>query len=162
MLSCGVKKTAEEKRTREQAANRKWYAAHSDKAKANSRAWRAKNKDKVKAYNVAWYAERHNRKELSAFNRKAYRSYRRAHHINKKFGMSTEQYEAMVATQNGHCALCPQVDLAEKRLAVDHDHKTGKVRALLCDRCNRGIGFFDEVSKRLRAAADYLDAHNLT
>jgi len=174
-----MKKTADEKREysrlyaaerrkdpacreRERASNRKWGAANREKVNAKARAWRAENKDKVKAYNVAWYAERHNRNELSRFNRIAYRSHRRAHHINKKFGLSTEQYESMVVAQKGQCALCPQVDLPEKRLAIDHDHKTGKIRALLCDRCNRGIGFFDEEPKRLRAAAEYIETHNLT
>jgi hypothetical protein len=46
-----------------------------------------------------------------------------------------------------------------KRLAVDHDHNTGKIRALLCDRCNRGIGYFNEDPALIRESADYLEWH---
>lgn len=136
---------------------KRWQAANREKTRAASRAWRAANPEQVKANNEAWRA-RHTSEELSNRDREAYRRYRRALHINKKFGLSTEQYEAMLVVQNRCCALCPQPDLPAKRLAVDHDHKTGKIRALLCDRCNRGIGFFDEDPTRLRIAADYLEA----
>jgi hypothetical protein len=173
-----MKKTADEKREymrlymaerrktpegkeKSRDACRKWQAANRELSNAKARAWRAANPERVKANNAAWYAAR-SPEDLSAYNRKAYRQHRRAHHINKKFGLSTAQYDALLAAQNGCCVLCPQVDLPEKRLAVDHDHKTGKIRALLCDRCNRGIGFFDEIPERLRAAADYLESHDLT
>jgi hypothetical protein len=142
-------------------ASRKWRTANREASRAASQAWRERNPERVKAHNVAWRAAR-TPEELSERDREAYRRYRRAHHINKKFGLSTEQYSAMLAAQEGHCALCPHSDLPSKRLAVDHDHDTGKVRALLCDRCNRGIGLLDEDPVRLRAAADYLDKHSLT
>jgi Recombination endonuclease VII len=140
------------------AASRKWREANREKSAACSKAWRDNNPDRVKAHNVAWRAA-HTPEERSAYAADAYRRHRRAHHINKKFGLSTEQYDAMLATQNGCCALCPRSDFPEKRLAVDHDHKTGKIRALLCDRCNRGIGLLDEDITRLQAAIDYIKHH---
>jgi len=82
---------------------------------------------------------------LAEKDRKAYRRHRRAHHINKKFGLSTEQYETMLAAQGGHCVLCPQSDLPEKRLAVDHDHKTGQFRGLSCGRCNVSLGWYENL-----------------
>lgn len=54
----------------------------------------------------------------------------------KALGVSDEQYERLLAAQDGHCALCPSVPKT-RRLHVDHDHATGRVRGLLCHRCNR-------------------------
>ncbi len=54
----------------------------------------------------------------------------------KQLGVTDDQYERLLAAQGGHCALCPSTPKT-RRLAVDHDHKTGKVRGLLCHRCNR-------------------------
>src|SRR5580658_3622614 len=68
---------------------KRWYVANREKAKAYSRAWRAANPEQVKANNEAWRA-RHTSQELSERDSEAYRRYRRAHHINKKFGLSTE------------------------------------------------------------------------
>jgi hypothetical protein len=140
---------------------KKWQAANREKAKQLTREWRAANPEKNKASQIAW-RRRQGAKALSVRDKEAYRRYRRAHHINKKFGLSTEQYDAMLAAQGGHCAQCPWPDKPYKRLAVDHDHKTGRIRGLLCADCNRGIGLFGDDPARLRAAADYLDRHNLT
>lgn len=74
----------------------------------------------------------------------------------KVYGLSPEQYAALLALQGGRCAICRQRPKS-KRLAVDHDHKTGAVRGLLCGRCNHellGAGF-DSVDV-LAAAVDYL------
>ena len=80
----------------------------------------------------------------------------------KKFGITLEQYDEMLATQGGVCAVCkqPEAVAREQALAVDHDHQPGgRVRGLLCNRCNRALGFFRDDPALLRAAADYLEAH---
>ena len=71
--------------------------------------------------------------------------------------ITLDQFEELTAAQDGHCALCGRVP---KQLHVDHDHGTGRVRALLCSTCNTGLGKFGDDPARLRAAADYLDAHS--
>ncbi len=58
----------------------------------------------------------------------------------RKFGLSTERYQQMVAAQSGRCAICNQ----RRRLHVDHDHRTGKVRALLCNRCNSALAALED------------------
>ena len=70
--------------------------------------------------------------------------------------MTDERYDAMLANQGGVCAICGRVD-SKKRLSVDHDHKTGFVRGLLCWRCNRFIVTRHRDGWLLRRAADYLD-----
>jgi hypothetical protein len=58
-----------------------------------------------------------------------------------RYGIDRDRYEAMARAQAGACAICGE---EEKRLVVDHDHATGAVRELLCDRCNRLIGVLEE------------------
>lgn len=75
------------------------------------------------------------------------------------YGLSQERYEALLAAQDGRCAICRTDDWPGKdhRPHVDHCHETGRVRGLLCDFCNRGLGLFGDDPARLRAAADYLE-----
>jgi hypothetical protein len=68
----------------------------------------------------------------------------------------------MLYNQNGKCAICERIDSGKKTnkaFCVDHCHKTGKIRGLLCMPCNRSIGQFGDDSKTLRKAADYIDSH---
>ena len=55
-----------------------------------------------------------------------------------QLGVTPAEYARMLAAQNGHCALCPNTPKT-RRLSVDHDHRTGAVRGLLCYRCNRAL-----------------------
>lgn len=72
-----------------------------------------------------------------------------------RYGIDREEYERMAREQAGACMTCGQ---DEKRLVVDHNHRTGKVRDLLCDRCNRGVGVVEEPGELLRLMA-YLVRH---
>jgi hypothetical protein len=59
--------------------------------------------------------------------------------LTRKYGITVETYEIMLAEQEGKCRICG----TSERLCVDHDHDTGHVRGLLCPRCNIGMGFYD-------------------
>lgn len=72
------------------------------------------------------------------------------------FGIDIPEYERLLASQSGVCAICACVCPSGKRLAVDHCHATGKVRGLLCMRCNTGLGKFDDRIDLLEAAKSYL------
>jgi hypothetical protein len=92
-------------------------------------------------------------------NVKAYRGYK--HKLKVKYGMTFEEYEALLKAQNGVCAVCqrPETVVLKKqviRLAVDHSHSTGKVRGLLCRNCNAALGFLNDDILRFQAAIDYL------
>lgn len=79
----------------------------------------------------------------------------------KSFGITIEQYNAMLLNQKGRCALCgngPEYD--DKSFAVDHCHKTGKVRAILCRGCNVGIGNLRDDPELLIKAAEYIKIHS--
>jgi len=77
------------------------------------------------------------------------------------YGVTPDQYESMMLAQDGRCAICRSEDWPGKgnRPHVDHDHVTGQVRGLLCGKCNVALGNLDDDPARLRAAADYLEAH---
>lgn len=79
----------------------------------------------------------------------------------KQYGLTEEDYQALLQAQGGLCAICrqpPSGNGASKRnLVIDHDHDTGVVRGLLCDGCNRTLGIMGEDPQRLRAAATYLE-----
>jgi hypothetical protein len=78
--------------------------------------------------------------------------------LKMRYGTTPEEYEAMERAQDGVCAICYRPNPG-RRMAVDHDHRTGRVRGLLCDPCNLGIGKLGDNSDRLRAAAMYLDRY---
>jgi hypothetical protein len=77
--------------------------------------------------------------------------------IKRKYGLTPEQYDLIYVTQGGKCAICQIATGKTKKLAVDHDHKTGKVRGLLCSTCNRMIlGTLRDDITALQRAIDYL------
>ena len=76
---------------------------------------------------------------------------------NKKYGISDEFYEHLVSSHNGVCAICGGLSNDKYGLHVDHDHKSGVVRGLLCNLCNRGLGNFKDNPELLRNAIEYLN-----
>lgn len=82
--------------------------------------------------------------------------------LKTRYGLTPEEYDEMLKAQEGTCALCPAMIYSPGRpgnLAVDHDAETGRVRGLLCNQCNRGLGLLDHDPDRLIAAAMYLLKH---
>jgi hypothetical protein len=75
----------------------------------------------------------------------------------KLYGITKDQYDAMLAEQGGRCLLCFGINADGRRLSVDHNHKTGKVRGLLCSQCNTGIGLFRDNPELLRMAIQYIE-----
>lgn len=80
----------------------------------------------------------------------------------QRYGLSVEEYDALFAAQNGACAICQKPETASRQgkliqLPVDHCHTSGRVRGLLCLRCNRAIGLLGDDVGLLKAAIDYLE-----
>ena len=78
--------------------------------------------------------------------RKATRLNTHARMVEKTYGITGEQYWALYEAQGGRCAICRWASGKVKRLAVDHDHETGRVLGLLCGRCNVNRGFYGNES----------------
>lgn len=73
-------------------------------------------------------------------------------------GMTVANYDEMFAIQNGLCAICnmPENARGRKHLTVDHNHVTGEIRGLLCNRCNRATGYFGDDATLMASALRYL------
>jgi len=97
------------------------------------------------------------RRKVLAYNRA-----RRADPVNRakerarRHGISLQDLEAMSARQHGACAICKRK--RARSLAIDHCHATRKVRGLLCDNCNPGLGFFQDSPRLLQMAIEYMVA----
>ena len=81
---------------------------------------------------------------------------KRARKLEQKYGLSISEYDDLVDMQGGRCAVCGGEPGVEKSLCVDHCHETGKIRGLLCSRCNRCIGQLGDDTVLLVAATRYL------
>ena len=74
------------------------------------------------------------------------------YNLKQKYGISLEDFNLMKQSQNNSCKICRK----DKPLIVDHCHETGKIRGLLCSRCNSSIGLVDENIETLESAIEYL------
>jgi hypothetical protein len=83
----------------------------------------------------------------------------RKYSLKKNYGITLEEYFRLNAAQDGKCKICGKRNVCGRDLAVDHNHKTGKVRSLLCNRCNVGLENFDESIALLQTAIAYLEEH---
>jgi hypothetical protein len=94
-------------------------------------------------------------------NYATYRSPKRKHELKKAYGITPEEYELLLDLQLFVCAICGTKEPGGKGMfAVDHNHDTGDVRGLLCNRCNSGIGMLLEDVNLLQHAIDYLRLRN--
>lgn len=89
---------------------------------------------------------------------------KRKYELRTKFNLTPDQYQKMLEAQNGVCAICGKSEKMKmngvvKRLSVDHDHKTGTIRGLLCNSCNNGLGNYQDSPDLLTKAIDYLTSH---
>jgi Autographiviridae endonuclease VII len=122
-----------------------------ERRRAENRHWRAAHKDEL---------NQRNRTRFRTDPR--YRKRRRGYRFHR-YGMSGEDYDALVALQGGLCAICRRKPKRsrknhKRRLEVDHCHSTNKVRGLLCGNCNTTLGQCDDDTERLLAAIAYLVA----
>lgn len=75
------------------------------------------------------------------------------------YGLSEEDYQALIKKQDGRCVICRSQDPGRSKYwNVDHCHDSGKVRGLLCTTCNTGLGHFKDDAELLKAAVKYLEA----
>ena len=80
----------------------------------------------------------------------------RHYHLRGRYGIGAPEVAALIEAQRSLCAIC----LRKPAVQVDHDHKSGRVRGILCDGCNGALGAFDESEERIRRAIEYLERWN--
>lgn len=101
-----------------------------------------------------------NRAQINARQREVWAAEPRRwkhYRLKGKYGITIEQYDGMMAAQDGRCAICA-VPFSDTQPYVDHNHATGEIRGLLCGNCNNGLGRFKDDPRRLLGAVAYLDA----
>lgn len=76
--------------------------------------------------------------------------------VIRSYGLTQEDFESMKLAQGNKCAICGSTDWGRPSPSIDHDHKTGKVRGLLCNRCNRALGLAEDSPLLLIKMAKYL------
>ena len=140
--------------------------------------WRLHHREEIKKTNTQYYAEnylklREYRKQYKLKNKEKVRAqelqYRqqhpekiKEHDLLANHGITLKEYNILLSSQNNVCKICGKLETSKeknkkvKSLAVDHDHKTGKIRGLLCGKCNKGIGLFQDSIEILTNAICYL------
>ncbi len=131
---------------------RDWWKQYYQKNKKKWKQYYQKNKKKWKQRYED--AKKNDPEAVRAKNHSTYTRCR-SHLLEKRYGITVEQYEQMDREQGGLCKICRRPP-GKKRLHVDHDHKTGDVRGLLCSNCNRVLGLMEDREDWLRAAVRYL------
>lgn len=113
-------------------ASKRWVANNPEKSREKKRLWVENNAERLKENNRNWV-------------------------LKSKYGLTREDYDAMIAAQHGRCAICRSDNPGATVWNVDHCHRTGRVRGILCGSCNRALGLFNDDPQACRAAALYLE-----
>jgi hypothetical protein len=113
--------------------------------------WKAnpENREKAIAYQREWHQSRKDDPEFRRLRREA--------HVRYKYGIDQAEVERLIESQGGRCAICGgERNGPGKRLHIDHCHDTGKVRGMLCAKCNTAVGLLDNDPARAEQLARYL------
>lgn len=139
------------------SAKRRFYRENNpDKVKANKEKWYSNNKEHCKNKANKWLEDnrrKHNKSQLKWAHKNLDK--RRNIRLKYDYNITLEDYNSMQKAQNNSCAICGNID--DSRLHVDHCHNTNNVRGLLCGKCNRGLGMFDDSPETLHKAIKYLE-----
>lgn len=134
----------------QRAYKRQYYQKHKERKRTLAKQWNDDNAERKKATARRWYE---NNKEISLERS-------RKTNLRRKYGLTPEEVEQKLKSQNNQCGICHiTFDTTSKATSphVDHDHTTGKVRSLLCDFCNKALGFFRDDPNLCVKAASYLE-----
>ena len=118
------------------------------------RGWHKRNPEKVREHRRK-YLERHPEKVWQFSHAEDRKQSRAKWRLKNRYGLSLEEYAAMLLAQNNHCAIC-DANFSIEVPYVDHNHSTGKVRGILCATCNMGLGSYKDNVILLEKAISYL------
>jgi len=135
------KKHTEKVRMYHREYQKKYAQENKEKIAARKRKYIVEHPEKVKPYRQKYYQEH---KVRAADLR-----------LRRRFNISLEEADALLIKQQHKCPICKK-SLTETKRCVDHDHKNGEVRGILCRTCNAGLGQFMDDAKLLENAAQYL------
>jgi len=130
-----------------QAATKRWARNHPETVRAQRNAWAKRNKHRLRVYRKRGYACYTTERRMATYqrNKQNEKKIQRNCTLKRLYGIDETKYQEMLMEQNGVCAICSSPP-KRKSLAVDHDHRTGKVRSLLCQSCNARLGVLEDRS----------------
>src|SRR3990167_5769676 len=131
-----------------QASSQRYLESNREKLLANGKKWHLANRSHALKKGRDWKSRNKERNYLN--NRQS--------HLKRAFGISLADQQDLAVLQRGLCPIC-ETSLGSRPL-VDHDHLTGKVRGLLCRKCNTGPGQFKDTATIVRRALQYLEFHD--
>lgn len=142
--------------------DRAWRAKNRDRLRKLAQKWRDSNRERVRANHLRWTRE--NRERHLEYGRKwrAKHPRRRYSHVLKnQYGITLDQLTAMIAGQGNACAICRKdfSSLPRRHIHVDHNHRSGAVRGILCSNCNTMIGHAHDSQEILSLGIAYLNVH---
>lgn len=156
-----------ERKAKKAAYDREYRERNSERIEARNKAYRTANKDRALERATKWYRENKDRKKaydaiyLVANKEKRMKQGEKYRKANKcrKYGLTSEQHRQMLEACNGRCPCCkvPFSKLWESVPSVDHCHRTGVVRGIICRRCNLVIGHADDSPAILKNCLRYLE-----
>jgi len=126
------------------ADKKRRYEADPAKYKAMVKRWQQANADYLNAYRREYNATPERKRAL------------RDGYYRRTFGISADDFDALLASQDGGCAICGGVPEREASFHLDHDHLSGSIRGILCLSCNQALGHFRDDPTVLQRAADYV------
>lgn len=124
--------------------------AHREHQQEVHRQWAAEHPEELKRYRQRYHAKRLEQDFIGV------RTKQRAAWLMDRYGLTIHEYQALVAKQMGLCAICGERPIGGRALHVDHDHQTARVRGLLCNLCNRALGYIGDNPVIADAMARYL------
>lgn len=138
--------------------SKKYRESHIEQCKERRKQYYQKNKEKYQQYQKNRYQE--NPEKIKEQRKQYYKNNvqkTKNSNLLLNYGITIEEYNSIFIKQKGKCAICGrQRSEFKKDFAVDHDHKTKKIRGLLCNNCNRGIGFLKDCVEIVFKAYKYL------
>lgn len=120
-----------------------------DRAKSYRQKYYRENKEACLELSKLWYQgnKEHHKKKCREFS------------LKRNFGLTSEGYEELLKKQENKCAICDRLrSNLTVDLCVDHDHVTGKIRGLLCSRCNRALGALGDSKEGIQKVLEYLES----
>ncbi len=141
------------------AVNKESYLRHKEERLKSSREYRAQHLKHLRKLDREYYWK--NKKALQAYQREYKKlNKEKLHnaHLLRMFGITHSKYEEIFDSQDRRCAICnkPESKKDNKRFAIDHNRRTGKIRGILCNRCNLAIGLLNDHVFTLFKAGLYL------
>lgn len=138
--------TEEERKEANRRHQSEYRKAHVDQIRKRNLRWMKNNPEKTRKWSQQWN-EKNPEKRRELNRRKTL----------QKFGLTLEQYQAMLERQKGVCGICGKENPSGGNLAVDHNHVTGKTRGLLCGTCNTALHKLEKDRDWATRAIGYLD-----